>query len=230
MITEDDLHDEITEITQFIKYSVAEEDQEQALSFLGKHKKDSVMLTLLREFYSALPEGIEEPVTQDVPGLCRQGAYLLAVTTNDHQYLYFADVKRATYICRLGEAIDRPDILNFFDYQDSDELVKDCQELREPDEFDSQEGQNASSCTVCFVEQGEYHTFGCPVEVCPWCDGQLTNCNCRFDKLGVDEIVDEELLNNFFKLLSGKGRVPIKKGDCVAYPSDSRGVQCDPKE
>ncbi len=52
MITQDDLKKETAEIAQFIQYSVEEGDREQALSFLEKHKKDPVILTLLREFYS----------------------------------------------------------------------------------------------------------------------------------------------------------------------------------
>lgn len=227
MITREDLKKETAEIAKFIQYSVEEQDREQALSFLDKYKDDPVVLTLLSEFYSALPEGREEPVIKVVNVRHKQGGYLLVVSTTVHEYLYFVDQDQATYICRVDEAIDDKEILDFFNYKDADELVRECQMIQKGDDFSSGDGQTSSVCPVCSAENGEFHELGCPVEICPWCDGQLTGCSCRFDKLGVSEIVDEEQLLSFFELLSEKGRIPYKKENSVSYPSDSRGIGLD---
>ena len=228
MITQDDLEGEVEEIANLIHYSVEERDRQQALSFLRRHKKEPIILTLLREFYSALPEGVEEPVIKVGYVRCKQGVCLLAVSTIEHKYLYFAAPDRATYMSRLGEVLDKPDILGFFDYEDGEQLAGECLALQEEDaEAGVGHDHGVGGCPVCFTEPGKLHEFGCPVEVCPWCDGQVTNCNCRFDKLGLDEIVDEEQLAGFLELLSDKGRIPYKKEQSVSYPADSRGVNSD---
>lgn len=226
-MTQKDLKKETEAITQYIQYSVKEKDAKQALSFLEEHKKNPVILTLLKEFYSALPEGIEEPVIRVVNVRCRMDAYLVAVSTSGHDYLYFVDLDRAVFLCTLGESIDNQDILDFFDYRNGDELIRECQKVQGSVGSSTPDVRDSSACLVCYAEDGEFHEFGCPVEVCPWCDGQLTKCNCRFDKLGVTEIVDEEQLLTFFELLSEKGRIPFKKEHGVSYPSDSRGIVCD---
>ncbi|MCD6389517.1 MAG: hypothetical protein J7L69_08895, partial [Desulfobulbaceae bacterium] len=56
---------------------------------------------------------------------------------------------------------------------------------------------------------GEHHTFGCPTEICPWCDGQLTSCNCRFNQLKRDQIKTDSQIDLFLKKLNKKGRIPF---------------------
>lgn len=75
--------------------------------------------------------------------------------------------------------------------------------------------------------EGEEHLLGCVVEVCPWCEGQLNSCNCRFEQLEVDELLDEEQLEKFEDLLNAKGRVPFVKGHKPAYPGTSDGLDGD---
>ena len=225
MITYEDLKKEAAEIAEFIRYSVKEQDHNQALGFLKKYEQDPVILTLLRTFYSALPQSIEEPVIKVVNVRQKQGGYLLAVSTIDHEYLYFADQKEAVYICRLEDGIDEKEILDFFNYKNGEELAHECQAVQEDGEFSSTEEETSCSCSVCSAKDGEFHELGCPIEICPWCDSQLTGCTCRFDKLGVDEIVDEEQLLSFFELLSEKGRIPYKKEHDISYPSSSFGIE-----
>jgi hypothetical protein len=55
--------------------------------------------------------------------------------------------------------------------------------------------------------------LGCPVEVCPWCEGQLTNCNCRFTQVGVDRFTADCQLDNFIEALEAKGRIPFDATD-----------------
>ncbi len=221
MITQEEVQKEVDEITHLIRYSVKRKDRDKAVTFLKKHRNDPLYLSLLKEFYSALPEGVEEPVLQVTTIRCRCGSSLVAVSTDKNEYVYFADKKRAVYICRAGEKVDEQEILDYFDYPDSDEMSTESQNSGGRDQPEQKEP--SSGCPVCLAVVGEVHEFGCPLEVCPWCDGQLTHCNCRFDKLGVDEIVDEEQLLSLFELLNEKGRIPYKKEQGLSYPSDRRG-------
>ncbi len=221
MITQEEVQKEVDEITHLIRYSVNRKDRDKAVAFLQKHRNDPLYLSLLKEFYSALPEGIEEPVLQVTTIRRRRGSSLVAVSTEENEYVYFADKKRAVFICRVGEKVDEQEILDYFEYPDSNEMIK---ELKSSTSHNQPKQKEASSgCPVCLAVIGEVHEFGCPLEICPWCDGQLTHCNCRFDKLGVDEIVNEEQLRSLFELLNEKGRIPYKKEQGLSYPSDRRG-------
>lgn len=41
-----------------------------------------------------------------------------------------------------------------------------------------------SHCHDCGVLEGEIHTYGCDMEECPFCGGQLISCNCQYIRLG----------------------------------------------
>ena len=48
-------------------------------------------------------------------------------------------------------------------------------------------------CDDCLAIQGEYHSIGCDIEICPKCGKQLISCNCfdgltREPKFDLDEI------------------------------------------
>lgn len=52
--------------------------------------------------------------------------------------------------------------------------------LRSTERFDEQNGK----CHDCNVVHGNVHHYGCDVERCPKCGGQLISCECRKGKLG----------------------------------------------
>ena len=49
-------------------------------------------------------------------------------------------------------------------------------------------GADRKPCHDCGVRKGEFHIFGCDVERCPVCGGQVAYCECKFD----DELISEK--------------------------------------
>ena len=42
--------------------------------------------------------------------------------------------------------------------------------------------QKGESCHDCAVIVGQYHVWGCDVERCPVCHGQLISCPCKIER------------------------------------------------
>jgi len=126
-------------------------------------------------------------------------------------------VEKSVYIGEKSEGIADSEVLQFFGYNSNEDFLK---KIDNEEESNSDIGiEQEAFCPACAVAQGEFHELGCPVEICPWCDGQLNYCNCRFEKLGVDEIVDEAEIDRLEILLNDKGRVPFSADHAPAYPS-----------
>lgn len=88
------------------------------------------------------------------------------------------------------------------------------------EEYEPVNATGSKFCPVCSAAEGEYHLLGCPVEICPWCDGQLSRCSCRFAQLGVDMLEDEKELEELERLLKEKGRIPYAREQRPSYPLD----------
>jgi hypothetical protein len=77
-------------------------------------------------------------------------------------------------------------------------------------------------CPDCDVAPGEIHEWGCDIEQCPYCGGQLISCDCRRkppldDRLawsgvwpGQDECRE---FGWFARLVPGRGWVPCEPGE-----------------
>ncbi|HME53585.1 MAG TPA: hypothetical protein VKM55_15270 [Candidatus Lokiarchaeia archaeon] len=75
----------------------------------------------------------------------------------------------------------------------------------------------------CGCKEGEIHEYGCDMEGCPFCGGQLCSCNCIYEKLGYIVDPDKEFSNlpqevyengvsaeekeKFIDILEEKGRI-----------------------
>lgn len=42
------------------------------------------------------------------------------------------------------------------------------------------------TCGDCGVREGEFHSPGCDMEICPFCLQQLITCGCCYEHLGLD--------------------------------------------
>ena len=208
------------EVEIFVRYAVAEQSYGEAMQVVARYSDDIPALHLLREFYRSLPEVREEPAEKIVELASHQGVKLLAVITHGFEYLYAMDGEQVVFISENGPDLDE-EYLAFFGYPAQEDFHKACNSLRELIDYSSVVPSGKEKCPVCFTLEGEYHQFGCPVEVCPWCMGQLNHCNCRFDQLEVEQILDDEELARFQRLLIAKGRIRYSQDQAPAYPGMS---------
>ncbi len=210
----------VEEIALFIQYGVQAGELSGALALLQRYQKDALALQLMRTFYASLPEMHEEAICRIVMIQQNKGIFLLGVTTARHQYLYLATEQQALLLGEFGQEISEIEPLSFFGYTDFDDFMVKCPSLASCEEYEPVGASDSKLCPACLVAVGEYHLLGCPVEVCPWCDGQLSRCGCRFEQLGVAELTDEEELEELERILEEKGRIPYTREHRPSYLSE----------
>ena len=216
----------IKEIKLFIRYAVPESELGAAGALAYRYRNHRRILNLLREYYIALPDAREEAVIRITRLLQRQEASLFVVTTTSTAHLYAVSTDEAVW---LGEYLRdlEPEILAFWGFSSQEEFSKICVPIKDLEDVEDGGKVNQDECPACGVEEGEYHLLGCTVEVCPWCDGQLNKCNCRFEQLEVDTVDNEEQLERFLDLLTAKGRIPFQRHQAPYYPGTSGGLDRD---
>ena len=212
----------LDEVKLLCRYGVPASDFDMAIECVDKYQNSRIILRLLEEYYSTLPEGREEAVIKVAMLACRKGVLLLVLLTGDHAYLYVVSDNDVVWLGEYGSDL-RPEILQHFGYTSQKDFQKKCQKVEDLEEYDIRGEGHVSFCPVCGVAEGEHHLLGCSVEICPWCDGQLNTCNCRFEQLKIEEIEDEEQLEAFAEMLDAKGRISYQKEEGPAYPGTSAG-------
>jgi hypothetical protein len=206
------------EIALLMQYAVPEAERPAANNLLEKYGDDAVALSVFHHFYSFLPEGIDDAVTILRRLGRRESKFLLCATTTLGDYLYVADSEAAVLLGPLAEGAPA-EVLDFFGFAGPEHFRKTLEHLEGvpvhvPPHLDR------SLCPVCHAAEGEFHTLGCPVEICPWCGGQLTSCPCRFSQLGIHEMDRETQIDELLDLLNAKGRIPFNADEqSPAYPS-----------
>ncbi len=214
----------IEQIKLFIKYGIKKQDLQIAEDTINSYVNNPMVLRVLYDFYSRMPECREEAVRKVSKIVSRQAMYLLGVTTENFEYLFFYNNEESFYLGEKKDGIEDSEILNFFGYTSNKDFLKQLTASSTLPVSTHSEQEAKAFCPACSVAEGEIHQLGCPVETCPWCEGQLSYCNCRFDKLGVEEIVKESELDLFEIILNEKGRIPFSKEEGPSYPEDVRGV------
>lgn len=212
----------LDELKIFIEFGVSQAERVQAMQLMERYRGNLTALIVLMEFYKVLPEAREEAVIRLGYITSREGTTLLGITTTGHEYLAVVSENNAHILGEYGKEKLSTEILNFFGYQDNETLCSEVGSFEKLKPYG--EKSNHINCPACGVEVGEFHIFGCPVEVCPWCDGQLSNCNCRFDKLEVESLDREEQLDEFLSILEAKGRVAFSEDQKPGYPGTSEGL------
>lgn len=215
------LEDRLDEIRLLMDYAVPEAHMPEALDLLTEHEADIIGLNLFSAFYGALPEGEDDAIKRIYELFRRQGTFLLLVNSLLGEYLYLVTSEHAAYVGRLAQGVEDPDLLEFLELADGPAFLD---KYGEPDDFPvySPAYLNRELCPFCLVGDGELHIFGCPVEVCPWCGGQLTRCNCRFSQLEQDVLAREREIDALQAKVEAAGRVPFNaREQRPAYPSDT---------
>ena len=219
----------IKEIKLFIRYAVPDNELEAAVALVDRYRNDRRILNLLREYYVALPDAREEAVTRISRLIRRQGVCLFVVTTTSKAHLYAVSADEAVWLGEYLEELDS-ETLDFWGVSNHEEFSKIFIPIEDLEDCAGDAGGTTGECPACGVEEGELHLLGCSVEVCPWCEGQLNKCNCRFEQLEVDIVDNEEQLERFLDLLMAKGRIPFQQHQAPYYPGTSSGLDQDEKE
>ncbi len=199
------------EVELLIAYAVPAEDKGAALDFLENFKNDQFALDVIKDFYRTLPDAREEALVKIAVVEEKEQVFLLLLSTARHHYLYLTNDEEGLFLGEWKQGMLDTHVLSFFDYRDAEAFTKEHASMEACREYRSLERMDEAICPSCGVNSGELHTLGCPVEVCPWCGGQLNHCNCRFEQLDVEELNDEKKLADLEEKLEKKGRVPYTK-------------------
>lgn len=211
MIEDHDLTRLRNDIEILIPFAVPKEELKSAMAFLESYAEDSFALAVIKDYYRTLPDAREEALLRISVLEAKEQVFLLLLSTTLHHYYYVTNDEESLFLGEWSEGIKDKQLLMFFDFPDSESFAKAHPERMKCREYTALERMNEELCPSCGVLTGELHTLGCPIEVCPWCGGQLNHCNCRFEQMGVEELTDEMMVEQFIEKLEQKGRVPYAK-------------------
>ncbi len=211
-------------IRQAMEYAVPPENYQEAEDVLDIYFEDTIGLLLLNEFYSTLPDAQETWVKDILIVARQQGIFLLSAMTGvDTGYLYLVSDDGIEFQGNMRDGFLSQELLDFFQYESEEEFALLCSD---PSQLNSYEPLQVDEdiCPVCHAFTGEHHELGCPVEICPWCGGQLVHCGCRFEQLGVDAISTEQELIQFEDLLEQRGRISYSPEQRPSFADEGPGV------
>lgn len=201
----------IEETKLLIRYAVSAEEQSSACDYLDFYHEDLFALGVIKDYYKTLPEAREEALLKMSVIEQKEQVYLFLLSTAKHHYLYLTNGEEGTFLGEYEGGIVDDHIRSFFEYPDQESFKKAHSSMEGYGEYLPLERMNEEICPSCGAKTGNMHTLGCPVELCPWCGGQLNHCNCRFEQLGVEELTDEKKIDELEERLEKKGRIPYAK-------------------
>ncbi len=213
----------LSEIKTFIAFAVEKSKCDAAYKLVEQYKDDPLALRLFHEHYAALPDAIEEAVVKVYQLNLQRGVHCLLLQSETAYFIYLVSIDDVVY---AGNNVDdlSADLVAFIGHGDKKKLTEAFSDFSDFSEYTASQSANSVKCPACGVIEGEPHILGCMAEVCPWCDGQLSKCNCRFEKMDVEEFTSEKQLEAFEELLEDEGRVPFAKDQQVSYPGMSEGL------
>ena len=200
------------ELGLLMEYAAPADERAKLAAVVDRYGTDIIALKVFHSFYSYLPEAMDDGIVELRRITNRQGVFLFSAKTLLGDYLYLADREKAEFLGALAEGIWDQEILEFFGWRDREGFLKAVAAMEELAAH-LPVNEAAELCPVCATANGELHTPGCPVEVCPWCGGQLIHCPCRFDKTGIKEFSQEGHVDAFLAFLDQKGRIPFDARD-----------------
>jgi len=211
MLTDERLGKLTEEINVLIPYAVPPEELEIANTFLATYAEDFFALGIIKDYYQTLPNAYEEALIKMSVLEEKEQVFLMLLSTTGHHYFYVTNDDESFFHTEWDKGLDDKQLLDFFGYADKKSFAETHSDMEKCREYLPLERMDEELCPSCGVKTGGMHTLGCPVEVCPWCGGQLHYCNCRFEQLDVEAFTDEETLDTFAAKLEQKGRVAYVK-------------------
>lgn len=213
-------------ISNLMDFAVPEAHLADAEDLLEIYQHDRIALTMLQEFYSFLPDAQNDWVREIRLVGRRQGMFLLAAITGASAYIYLVSGEGVEFQGLLADGPWDRDLLEFFGYSGQAQFRK---ESSDPEGYEVYESMDSDReiCPSCHVATGELHELGCPVELCPWCGGQLVYCSCRYDQAGVDSMDSEADLIRFEEILNEQGRIPYSPEQRPSFLDEGPGVIID---
>ncbi len=199
------------EISVLIPYAVPPEELEVAKKLFEKYEGDFFALGIIKDYYQTLPNAKEEALVKISVLEEKEQVFLLLLSTTGHHYFYVTNDDESLFLTEWEEGLEDKQLLQFFGYTDSKSFAKAHPDIEKCRKYQPLERMNEELCPSCGVKTGAMHTLGCPVELCPWCGGQLNHCNCRFEQMDVEAFTDEAMLDKFAEKLEQKGRVAYVK-------------------
>ncbi len=213
-------------ITKAMEYAVGDGNMPAAADLLVQYQDDRIALDLLLEFYSYLPEAKADHV-QEIRTVARSGGlFLLAAITEQSAYMYLISGEGVEFHGVVEQGYLDQDLLDFFGFADLEAFRKQCGTGDDLPAYEPlQVDENV--CPACHAVTGELHELGCPVEVCPWCGGQLIHCPCRFEQLEVETLSSEEELVRLEALLDERGRIAYSPDQRPGFADEGSGIVLD---
>jgi hypothetical protein len=210
-------------IRSLMEYAVPEGSMDEALDLLDIYRHDRIALDLLHEFYAFLPDAKNDLVREIRLACRRQGVFLLAAMTRESGYFYLVASEGIEFQGSVAEGMYDQDVLDIFGYSSREQFQA---ESHRPGKFQVYEPMDSDEdvCPACHAATGELHELGCPVELCPWCGGQLVYCSCRFEKLEVESLSSEKDLVRFEEILYEQGRIPYSPEQRPSFADEGPGV------
>jgi hypothetical protein len=215
--------EKIEKIKTLMEYAVLEGLMDEALDLLDIYLNDRIALELLQEFYGFLPEAKNDLVREIRMINRKQGVFLLLAVTPENGYIYMVSAEGIEFQGTVADGMYDKNTLDFFDYSSREQFQKESQEPENYQVYEPMDS-DANICPACHVTTGELHELGCPVELCPWCGGQLVQCSCRYEKLEVEKISSEKDLVRFEDILNEQGRISYSPEQRPSFADEGPGV------
>lgn len=210
-------------VRNLMEFAVPEGLMDEALDLLDIYRNDMVALDLLHEFYGFLPEAKNDMVREIRLVARKQGVFILIAVTYENKYIYLVSSEGVEFQGTTADGMYDKDVLDFFGYESREKFLAESGELEGSQVYEPMDSDD-NICPACHVATGEIHEFGCPVELCPWCGGQVVYCSCRFEKLEVETLSSEAELARFEEILNEQGRIPYSPEQRPTFADEGPGV------
>lgn len=220
----DELKKQRQRIRELMRYGAPDAQLDAAFDLLVVFRDDRIALSVLEEFYSYLPDAENDWIKELRLAGRRKGVFLLAAVTGRDSYLYLVSSEGIEFHGSLAEGYLDGQLLDFFGFADENAFREAGENPENFPEYQAVQ-VDVEVCPACHAAVGEVHELGCPVELCPWCGGQLVHCSCRFDQLGVEKIADEQELERFEMLLEQKGRISFSPEQRPSFADEGPGIE-----